>query len=102
MALKSSKYHIDLNEHSNPNCKKCCNREERKELEEDTLCSYLVSVADGLPIRCVGEWGYEKIYRLVQYFNIFTKGMKNKWAGRLNYIEICSGPGRNIFRKNGE
>jgi three-Cys-motif partner protein len=28
--------------------------------------------------------------------------MKNKWNGNLNYIEICSGPGRCINRETGE
>lgn len=27
--------------------------------------------------------------------------MKNKWKGELNYIEICSGPGRCVARENG-
>ena len=52
-----------------------------------------------MPVRCVGEWAYEKIYRLVQYFGIFAGGMSNRWKG-LNYVEICSGPGRCITRND--
>jgi hypothetical protein len=37
--------------------------------------------------------------RLVKYFGIFASGMKNAWKG-LNYVEICSGPGRCITRDN--
>jgi len=59
-----------------------------------------MSELDQLPVRCVGKWAYEKIYRLVQYFGIFANGMKNKWGGRLNYVEICSGPGRCITRED--
>jgi three-Cys-motif partner protein len=58
-----------------------------------------MSTFDGLPVRCVGEWAYEKIYRLVQYFGIFASGMSNRWKG-LNYVEICSGPGRCITRND--
>lgn len=86
---------------SNPNCIKGCNKQERGEITENDLCIEALSVVDQLPIRCVGEWAIEKIYKLVQYFGIFS-GMKNKWGGNLNYIEICSGPGRCINRKYGE
>jgi len=58
-------------------------------------------VLDGLPARCVGEWAYDKVFRLVKYFEIFARAMKNKWGGRLNYVEICSGPGRCIVRERG-
>jgi three-Cys-motif partner protein len=47
----------------------------------------------------VGEWAYDKIYRLVQYFGIFAGGMKNQW-GALNYLEIGSGPGRCVVRED--
>ena len=57
------------------------------------------SVLDDLPIRPVGEWAYDKIYRLVQYFGIFAGGMKNRWAA-LNYVEIGCGPGRRLLREN--
>ncbi len=56
-----------------------------------------MSTLDGLPLRSVGEWAYDKIYRLVQYFGIFAGGMSKRWHG-LNYVEICSGPGRCITR----
>jgi three-Cys-motif partner protein len=54
---------------------------------------------DGLPVRSVGEWAYDKIYRLVQYFGIFAGGMKNQWEA-LNYLEIGSGPGRCVVRED--
>jgi hypothetical protein len=44
----------------------------------------------------------QKIFHLIQYFGIFTIGMKSKWQGNINYIEICSGPGRCVNRENGE
>ncbi len=92
---------IDLNEEFNSTCKQNCNREERRGITEDDLCNDIVSVIDSLPVRCVGEWAIQKIYHLLQYFNIFTKGMTAKWDGKINYIEICSGPGRCVNRQSG-
>jgi three-Cys-motif partner protein len=92
---------INLNPMLNSNCQKRCNKETRKDKTENDLCIGVKSVQDGLPVRCVGEWAAQKIYLLYQYFGIFTVGMKDKWAGKLNYIEICSGPGRCINRQSG-
>jgi len=92
---------INLNEYPNPFCHKKCNKEKRQDITEEDLCSETKSVSDDLPLRCVGPWGIMKIYHLVQYFSIFSKGMKDKWKGKINYIEICSGPGRCIDRSCG-
>ncbi|MCK4795393.1 MAG: three-Cys-motif partner protein TcmP, partial [Desulfobacteraceae bacterium] len=89
---------LDLREMTNPDCVRC-QREVRKRNVSNEVCTIVNSVLDGLTVRCVGEWSYDKIYRLVQYFGIFSRGMKNKWAG-LNYIEICSGPGRCVTRSD--
>lgn len=90
---------IELNRKQNPSCLKGCNKEERAKHAENDLCSLVKSIDDNLPVRCVGQWGEEKIFLLHQYFGIFVVGMKNKW--HLNYIEICSGPGRCINRQEG-
>jgi len=90
---------LDLRERSNPDCPGC-DRAARKQCLKNGLCTKTNSVLDQLPVRCVGGWAYDKIYRLVQYFGIFANGMKNRWGGRLNYVEICSGPGRCITREN--
>lgn len=92
---------LDLNYVQNKECKQGCNKYDRKEITENDLCNGTNSTFDNLPIRCVGVWGMQKIYHLVQYFGIFSNGMKNKWNGELNYIEICSGPGRCVSRKDG-
>lgn len=91
----------DLKEIENSNCHKNCNGEKRKKTTTDDLCNQTVSEIDGFPVRCVGEWAMEKIYHLIQYFGIFSTGMKYKWDGKINYIEICSGPGRCINRTRG-
>lgn len=45
----------------------------------------------------MGEWAYRKIYYLSQYLGIFT-GVAGPWKGHLNYLEICSGPGRCVLQ----
>lgn len=89
---------LDLRQSRHPNCLGC-DRSERDDIDADGLCIKTMSTLDGLPVRCVGEWAYDKIYRLVQYFGIFAGGMSRKWLG-LNYVEICSGPGRCITRND--
>jgi len=92
---------LELDYTQNVNCHKGCNKINRKEITENDLCTATDSSLDNLPIRCVGKWAIQKIYHLVQYFGIFSNGMKDKWKGELNYIEICSGPGRCVARENG-
>jgi three-Cys-motif partner protein len=89
---------LDLREDQHPKCggKSC---PERDNVDADGLCTHTVSARDSLPVRCVGEWAYDKIYRLVQYFGTFAGSMSKKWVG-LNYVEICSGPGRCITRED--
>lgn len=77
-----------------PTCQRCTNRDERNENSEDGICKNIQSNLDKLPIRCVGEWANDKIHWLINYFDIFSMGMKNRWSGDLRYIELCSGPGR--------
>jgi len=90
--------HLDLRQQAHAQCRKS-DRAELEETDSDGLCIKILSELDGLPLRCVGEWAYDKIYRLVQYFGIFASGMKNQWDA-LNYIEIGSGPGRCIVRED--
>lgn len=92
---------IDIKDQLNSNCHKRCNREKRREVTEEDLCTETNSEVDNLPVRCVGPWALQKIHHLVQYFSIFSLGMKDKWNGKINYIEICSGPGRCINRETG-
>lgn len=89
---------LDLNEIINPECHLCKNKKERSTSEG--LCEFVTSIDDRLPIRCVGEWAFNKIYFLNQYFGIFGNGMKFKWDGRIDYMEICSGPGRCVLRED--
>jgi three-Cys-motif partner protein len=53
-----------------------------------------ISSADGLPVRSSGSWAEEKLYYLRRYLDIFSNGMKNKWGGRLYYVDLFAGPGR--------
>ena len=92
---------IDLCEIKNSNCKLCKNKNERY-TDEFGICAKTYSALDAKPVRCIGYWGRFKIYYLTQYFGIFSQGMKNKFSGKLNYIEICSGPGRCVCREYGD
>lgn len=96
------KNRLEFNQKQNSNCLKKCNKEKRKQTTQDDLCKETVSITDHLPVRCVGGWAMRKIFHLIQYFGIFTIGMKTKWEGHINYIEICSGPGICVNRENGE
>ena len=87
---------LDLREKPNNGCP-ACDRMSRRDFIENGLCTQTNSVLDSLPARCAGSWAYDKIYRLVQFFGIFANRMKNQWKG-LNYVEICSGPGRCVIR----
>lgn len=91
----------EFNEINNETCIHDCDRDQRKTTTENDLCIITKSKLDGLPVRCVGEWSRTKIYLLTQYFGIFSTGMSNKWSGNINYIEICSGPGRCVERSTG-
>ena len=91
-----------LNREINENCHKKCTKNRRREITTDGVCTEVYSVADNQIVRCVGDWAEQKIYHLIQYFGIFSNAMKNKWWGGINYIEICSGPGRCINRETGE
>jgi three-Cys-motif partner protein len=94
---KSSYPSLSLREIHNPCCLGNCNTKDRKEFTEEDICKITLSKSDNFPVRCVGSWAYTKVFRLVMYFGIFAQGMHKKWSG-LNYIEICSGPGRCIYR----
>lgn len=90
--MKRFNIKLDTDAVSNPGCDRCP-RAELRHTDKDGLCKKIGSVVDGLPLRCVGDWANDKIYYLLQYFQIFAKGMSRKW-GRLRYVEVCSGPGR--------
>ena len=90
---------LDLHEAKNPHCAQCRNKDERE--TDGGLCRIAPSVVDELPARCVGSWASDKIYFLTQYLGIFGNGMKNRWDGKLDYFEICSGPGRCVIRESG-
>ena len=91
---------MELNELKNNGCRRCHNKENRDCNPNNGLCNATMSVVDGLAVRCVGDWGKHKISFLSRYLSIVGKAMKDKWQ-ELNYIEVCSGPGRCIDRESG-
>lgn len=57
---------------------------------------------DGLPARESGVWVLEKKILVERYLGIFTKGVGKKWDGKLAYVDLFSGPGKNVIRESGE
>jgi three-Cys-motif partner protein len=58
--------------------------------------------SDGLAVRDSGEWAKEKLYYLEHYLDIFSVGMRKKWAGKLYYVDLFAGPGRCRVRETNE
>lgn len=64
--------------------------------EQDLLGS------DGLTVRDSGIWAEEKLYYLEHYLDIFSVGMKKKWAGKIYYVDLFAGPGKCRIRETRE
>jgi hypothetical protein len=75
------KYFVELNSKRNERCRLCTTLERDKYQEED-LCREATSVEDGLPVRCVGNWAYDKIYHLVQYLSSIVIKQREAIIGR--------------------
>ena len=75
---------IDLNSKPHPDCAKKCNKERRRSITENDLCTLICSIEDNLPVRCVGEWAEQKIYLLSQYFGIFFGRNETKMGNELH------------------
>ena len=58
----------------------------------------LTRASDGLLALSVAEHAKEKEFALKNITGIFTQAMKNKWPGRLYYVDLFSGPGRCVIR----
>jgi len=54
------------------------------------------SASDGLPARVSGAWVLDKKVLVEKYLGIFTKGVAKKWSGKLAYVDLFSGPGKNV------
>lgn len=55
--------------------------------------------SDGLIVRDSGPWAKDKLHYLGRYLKILSVGMKNRWAGRLYYVDLFAGPGRCRIRE---
>jgi three-Cys-motif partner protein len=44
----------------------------------------------------------DKKHYLERYLDIFSRGVVRKWAGKLSYVDLFSGPGRSIIRGSHE
>ncbi len=62
----------------------------------------LTTASDGLPALSVAEHAKDKEYTLRNITGIFTQAMRNKWPGKLYYVDPFCGPGRCLIRNSGE
>ncbi len=60
------------------------------------------TASDGLPARSTGLWVHDKNFYVDRYLSIFTRGVGKKWKGKLAYVDLFSGYGRNVIRQNQE
>jgi three-Cys-motif partner protein len=58
--------------------------------------------SDDLTARDSGVWAKEKLYYLEHYLDIFSVGMKKKWAEKLYYVDLFAGPGKCRIRETKE
>ena len=58
--------------------------------------------SDGLPARLTGPWVLHKKHYFERYLDIFTRGVRGKWQGKLSYVDLFAGPGRSIIRDSGQ
>jgi three-Cys-motif partner protein len=56
----------------------------------------------GFVVRDSGIWAKEKLYYLEHYLDIFSVGMSKKWPGKLYYVDLFAGSGRNYIRETRE
>lgn len=57
---------------------------------------------DGLLVRDSGIWAKEKLYYLERYLDIFSVGMRERWHGKIYYVDLFAGPGRCLIPETGE
>ena len=62
----------------------------------------LVTAADGLPALSVAPHAKEKEHTLRNITGIFTQAMKDKWPGRLYYVDPFCGPGKCLILNSDE
>ena len=58
----------------------------------------LTTASDGLMALSVAEHAREKKFALRNITGIFTQAMKNKWPGRLYYVDLFCGHGKCVIR----
>ena len=92
---------LDLHRKKAENCVRCRNSEERKAHQDADGYCQLVDPSDHVGVRCVGEWGADKVAFISTYMDITGVALQYKFPNYY-YIEICSGPGLCVDYKSGE
>ena len=92
---------LDLHRRKAENCIKCNNSDERKAHQDANGYCMRVDPSDHVGVRCVGDWGADKVVFISTYVDITGVALKNK-VSNYYYIEICSGPGLCVDFRSGE
>lgn len=92
---------LDLHRRKADNCIRCKNSDERKAHQDEYGYCQLVDPSDHVGVRCVGDWGADKVVFISTYVDITGKALQYKFKNYY-YIEICSGPGLCVDFKAGE
>ena len=92
---------LDLHRCKAENCIRCHNTKERESHKDPDGYCILVEPSDHLGVRCVGDWGADKVVFVSSYMDITGVAMKFR-KKYTYYIEICSGPGRCVDFVTGE
>jgi three-Cys-motif partner protein len=92
---------LDLHRKKAENCVRCGNSKERKAHQDADGYCQLVDSSDHVGVRCVGEWGADKVAFISTYMDITGVALQYKFRNYY-YIEICSGPGLCVDYKSGE
>lgn len=80
-------------------CKKKCFQTNRTWADKNKICTAINSCIDQLPVRCIEDWEYERIYYFIHYYDLIFNSISDKT--KINIIAYSNDPGRNIVHEKG-
>ncbi len=80
-------------------CRKTCQKHSKSVSNKFKICPIVNSCIDQLPIRCIEDWEYDRIYYFLRYYDAICYSIKEKV--KINVIAFTNDPGRNIIRSSG-
>jgi len=80
-------------------CKKKCFQSGRSWADKNKICTAVNSCIDQLPLRCIEDWEYERIYYFLHYYDLLYDSLSD--STKINVIAYSNDPGRNIIHSKG-